>query len=102
MPRNATLVAALVAAASLCCVVAWPGRAADPLAYTVSIAPTHVQALDAAISGSSQLLALRKKAPAGPFALVARARSDIGRIQAALRSFGYYQARHPHRRPRAG
>jgi translocation and assembly module TamA len=54
---------------------------------------THVQALDAAISGSSQLLALRKKAPAGPFALVARARSDIGRIQAALRSFGYYQAR---------
>jgi len=67
--------------------------AADPVTYTVKIAPTGNAALDAAISGSSQLNALRKNAPAGPFALVARARDDLGRMQTALDSFGYYQAR---------
>ena len=65
--------------------------AADPLSYTVSFAPTGNGALDAAISGSSQLAALRTRAPAGPFAVVARARQDMPRMTTALESFGYYQ-----------
>jgi translocation and assembly module TamA len=68
-----------------------PARAADPLAYTVTIAPTGDAALDAAIAGSAQLVGLRTKAPAGPFAVVTRARQDIPRIRTALESFGYYQ-----------
>ena len=65
--------------------------AADPLSYTVSFAPTGNGALDAAISGSSQLAVLRTRAPAGPFAVVARARQDMPRLTTALESFGYYQ-----------
>ena len=38
-------------------------------------------------------MALREKAPVGPFALVTRAREDAGRFQTALNSFGYYKAR---------
>jgi translocation and assembly module TamA len=77
------------------CVLAYvlPGRAADPVTYTVKIAPTGDKSLDAALGGSSQLNALRTMAPAGPFALVARARQDIGRLGTALQSYGYYQAR---------
>jgi len=67
-------------------------RAADPLPYVVKIAGTGNGALDAALSGSSQLESLAKKAPAGPFAVVARARADIPRLTAALESFGYYQS----------
>ncbi len=67
-------------------------RAADPVAYTLHIDPTGNPALDAAIAGSSQLATLRKPAPAGPFALVARARADTARIRTATDSFGYYQA----------
>ncbi len=66
--------------------------AADPVAYTLRIEPTGNAALDAAIAGSAQLGALRTAAPAGPFALVSRARQDIGRVRAALDSFGYYDA----------
>ena len=76
------------------CVLSIHGaRAADPVKYTVSIAKTGNGALDAAISGSSQLVALRTKAPAGSFAVVARARSDIGRLRTALDSFGYYEGK---------
>lgn len=67
-----------------------PARAADPQAYTVSIAATGNAALDAAIRESSQLATLRQSAPASPFALVLRARQDEGRITTALQSFGYY------------
>ncbi len=66
--------------------------AADPVAYSVAFQKTGNPALDAAIAGTSQLQALRKVAPAGPFALVARARQDRGRIDTALQSFGYYRA----------
>jgi translocation and assembly module TamA len=65
--------------------------AADPVAYTVHIDKTGNAPLDAAIEGSSQLVGLRKKAPAGPFAVIARARQDIPRLDTALNSFGYYQ-----------
>ena len=67
-------------------------RAADPVAYTLRIEPTGDASLDAAIAGSAQLATLRKPAPAGPFALVARARADLARVHTALDSFGYYQA----------
>ena len=67
--------------------------AADPVSYKVNVQPTGESELDAALAGSSQLVALRSRAPAGPFALVARARADQGRLHAALDSFGYYQAR---------
>ena len=67
-----------------------PGaHAADPQPYTVVIAPSGDAAVDAAVNGSSNLVSLRE-APVGPFALVARARDDKGRIEAALGSFGYY------------
>jgi translocation and assembly module TamA len=67
-------------------------RAADPVAYTLKIQPTGDKALDAALAGTSQLGALRNNAPAGPFALVARARQDIGGLETTMKSFGYYQA----------
>ncbi len=84
-----------VAAIRRCCLLAGflaPGAAlaADPLPYTVSFASTGNGALDAAISGSSQLASLRTRAPAGPFAVVARARQDLPRLITALDSFGYY------------
>ena len=68
-------------------------RAADPQPYTVSIDGTGQAPLDAAITDSSTLVSLREKAPVGPFALVARAREDADRFQAALESFGYYKGR---------
>ena len=68
-------------------------RAADPVKYTLKISPTGDGALDPALNGSSQLAALRTRAPAGSFALVARARADTGRLHTALDSFGYYQAK---------
>ncbi|MGD0192418.1 MAG: autotransporter assembly complex family protein [Rhizomicrobium sp.] len=69
-----------------------PVRAADPQGYDVTIGKTGIGELDDALSASSLLVGLRTKAPAGPFALVARAKSDIGRLEETLQSFGYYQA----------
>ncbi len=66
---------------------------ADPQPYTVTLKPTGDKAVDQAVKDSSQLVALRDKAPAGPFALVTRSRDDLGRFQGALNSFGYYKAR---------
>jgi translocation and assembly module TamA len=85
MRYDAAATACLWIAVSLC-----PAFAADPVAYTVKFEPTGNGALDAALAGSSQLAALRKAAPAGPFALVSRARQDVGRLDTALESFGYY------------
>lgn len=68
-------------------------QGADPQPYTLTLKPTGNSALDQAIQDSSQLASLREKAPAGPFALVTRARDDVGRFQAALNSFGYYAAK---------
>jgi translocation and assembly module TamA len=67
--------------------------AADPQPYTVTLKPTGNAPLDQALQGTSQLISLREKAPVGPFALVIRARDDVGRFQAALNSFGYYQGK---------
>ena len=67
-----------------------PAKAADPLPYTVTISPSGDAALDAALSASAQLVSLRARAPAGPFAVVTRARQDVPRLKTALESFGYY------------
>jgi translocation and assembly module TamA len=82
--------------AILAIVLALQGRtpqAADPEPYTVTIAKTPDGALNAALSGSSDLESLRTTAPAGPFALVERARRDQDRFVTALQSFGYFKGR---------
>jgi translocation and assembly module TamA len=66
---------------------------ADPQPYDVTLTPTGNSALDQAVKDASQLVALREKAPVGPFALVTRARDDAGRFQTALNSFGYYASK---------
>ena len=66
------------------------GRAADPLAYEVAIAPTGDAALDQAAHDSSSLVGLREGAPVGPFGLLGRARGDLDRLHTVLNSFGDY------------
>ncbi|MGH7091926.1 MAG: hypothetical protein ACREFB_00140, partial [Stellaceae bacterium] len=68
-------------------------QAADPQPYTVTIADTGDAALDKALGDASRLRALRKKAAVAPFALVTRARDDVGRFEAVLHSQGYYDAK---------
>ncbi|MEI6414605.1 MAG: BamA/TamA family outer membrane protein, partial [Pseudomonadota bacterium] len=70
-----------------------PAQAADPQPYRLVFAASDQRPLDEAIAGSSQLEALRVKAPVGPFALMARARQDVTRLGAVLESLGYYQSR---------
>ena len=65
-------------------------RAAAPQPYLVTLAPTGIAPLDAALAASSTLITLRTAAPVGPFALTLRARDDEARFRAALESFGYY------------
>jgi translocation and assembly module TamA len=84
--------AAIQLVAALAVIAMLVARAADPLAYTVAIKPTGQGALDETIRQSSSLIALRDKSPVGPFALIARARADVTRFQAALQSQGYYKA----------
>jgi translocation and assembly module TamA len=68
-------------------------HAADPQPYAVQFTSTGNGELDAALRASSQLETLRKSAPAGPFALIARAREDQARLQTVAESFGYYGAK---------
>jgi translocation and assembly module TamA len=68
-----------------------PARAADPQPYTVTIQRTNIGALDSALRLSSQLVALRTRAPVGPFALIGRGQQDRERLATVLESFGYYQ-----------
>lgn len=67
-------------------------RAADPQPYTVTLPDTGDKSLDSALKDASQLEALKDKVPVGPFALVARAKNDIDRLETVMQSFGYYQA----------
>ena len=91
LPRRRTLRRTLVPALLLL----WPygpARAADPQPYTVTLAKTGDAAIDGALKASSSLVTLRTSAPAGPFALVGRARSDADRLETVLGGFGYYDA----------
>ncbi len=85
--RGGSLV--LVAIVCLAPGLAW---GADPLPYAVSLAKTANGPLDSALAASSQLIVLRTRAPAGPFAVLSRARQDVPRLTAVLESFGYYQS----------
>jgi len=84
--RFLLLAALLLSAAPL------PGTAADPEPYEVKLAPTGNSALDTALRDSSGLISLQKTVPVGGFALIGRARQDLGPFAAALQSFGYYKA----------
>lgn len=79
---------ALAAALAMSC-----ADAADPQAYTVTIASTGNRALENALKSGSQLESLRSEGPISPFALVGRAREDVDRLQTVLQGFGYYQGK---------
>ena len=64
--------------------------AADPQPYRTTMARNGEAGLDAALSGSSGLLALQKTTAVSPFALAGRIRADYARLRTALESFGYY------------
>jgi translocation and assembly module TamA len=67
-------------------------HAADPQPYRVEIVSVGNSDMDATLKATSDLQSLRGTAPVSPFGLIARARSDVDRLKAALESFGYYQA----------
>jgi translocation and assembly module TamA len=73
------------------CLGAGRALAADPQPYSVKFESTGNKALDGALKATSQLESLRSSAPAGPFALIGRAQSDIERLQTVCESFGYYR-----------
>ena len=70
--------------------LAAPVRAADPQPYAAHFNKSGDAALDAALSGSSSLIALQKTVPVSPFALAGRIRADTPRLRTALEAFGYY------------
>ncbi|MGC8477112.1 MAG: autotransporter assembly complex protein TamA [Acetobacteraceae bacterium] len=67
--------------------------AAPAVPYTLHLGPVGDPALATALADSSELRALRRTAPVGPFALLARARGDLTRFHTVLAAFGYYQGR---------
>jgi len=75
----------------MACLGARAALAADPQPYSVKFDPTGNKELDSSLKASSQLESLRSSAPAGPFALIGRAQSDIERMQTVLESFGFYR-----------
>jgi translocation and assembly module TamA len=93
IPDRPRSLAFLLLVASSLAIDAPAARAADPQPYTLAIAPSGDRPLDSVLAGSSQLEALRRKAPAAPFALIARAKEDVGRLKTVLHSFGYYQGK---------
>jgi translocation and assembly module TamA len=95
MPSKLTLFPRrLVCAAAVVAPIAFiPCHAADPQAYKLNFAATGNSELDSAISGTSQLESLRGKGPVAPFVLIGRARQDMGRLEVALRAYGYYDGK---------
>ncbi|MBW4022930.1 MAG: outer membrane protein assembly factor [Proteobacteria bacterium] len=73
--------------------LATPTRASDPQPYTVTFVKTGDKSIDKVAKATSNLETLRLKAPAGPFALVLRARADESRLQTVLDSSGYYDGK---------
>ncbi len=63
--------------------------AADPVPYTVQFAPSGDAELDGLLQQTASLLALQKKLPAAPFALIGRARADQAQFAIVLNSLGY-------------
>lgn len=67
--------------------------AADPQTYRVEIRPTGNADIDATLSDVSSLVGLKKTKAVGAFALAGRVKSDYDRLQTAMDSFGYYDAK---------
>ncbi len=82
------LAAAALALAAVSVPVAAPAWA--QLAYDVTVAGLEDEALRELIEGESLLLAGRARPPASLLGLERRARADVERIDAILRSRGYY------------
>jgi len=68
-----------------------PTRAADPQPYSVAIVGEASGDLKDALDRSALLETLHDVAPAGPFALIERAREDEARLAGVLESYGYYR-----------
>src|ERR1700757_2611850 len=64
-------------------------RGADPVAYQVAFAPSGDAALDKVAKQVSSLVALEKKLPPAPFALIGRAKADEAQFSIVLHSMGY-------------
>jgi translocation and assembly module TamA len=82
---------AAIVAVAIVAFAAPRAEAADPQPYTVDLGKTGNDALDQALHDASNLLSLEKSAPAGPFALIERARQDDDRFVDVLHSFAYYK-----------
>lgn len=67
--------------------------AADPQTYRVEIRPTGNADIDATLSDVSNIVSLKKTKAVGAFALSGRIKSDYDRLQSAMDSFGYYNAK---------
>ena len=84
---------------TICCLIAlltgfvMPVRAADTVTYKVDRFSTGDGSMDSTLRATSDLLALRASAPVSSYGLIARARSDIDRLQTVLESYGYYQSK---------
>jgi len=74
------------------CLLVRPCQAADPQSYKVDMASTGDSDMNATLKATSDLITLRTSAPVGPFGLIGRARSDLGRLKTVLESYGYYQS----------
>lgn len=74
-----------------CClaVAVLPARAADPIHYKIDFPHTGDGELDGLLKQTSALLALQKKLPPAPFALIGRARTDAQRFISVLHALGY-------------
>jgi translocation and assembly module TamA len=77
-----TLLAALAFGAT-------PAWAADPVNYKIKFAPSGDATLDSLLSQTSTLVALQKKLPPSPFALIGRAQEDLAQCLIVLHSQGY-------------
>ena len=84
--RHAAILLALLA-------LGQTSRGAEIVPYDVTIGASGDAAVDDLVKQTSSLLDLREKSRVGPFALVLRAREDVGRMQAALNAQGYYGGR---------
>ena len=76
----------------MACLLASLCYAADPQSYKVDMASTGDSDMNATLKATSDLITLRSTAPVGPFGLIGRARSDLGRLKTVLESYGYYQS----------
>ena len=63
--------------------------AADPQAYNVVFKPSGDKQLNSLLKATSDLEALRKKLPVGPFALIGRAHVDEKKFITVMQSLGY-------------